>query len=266
MAQPFVRVDASNYTSVPRVNARSGVALAHAMLVALPKDAPSNVKHAARHMRADAVALQEASRAGRAAEASTDTRRSRRVVDNEADALHATAIRRLSDFELLATYDPAAAEAAAVLIAALYPRGGEFLRGDMLTQWQATEEWFIALRLEGREKALRGLVGDAFVDAITAVHVEYGEVIGTTKARPAAAPKADLVAPLAALAASTQDLALQLVAFANDRSADPARCAEARAALRPIDDLRAANARRVAHRAPDAESALAETDAPLPAV
>jgi hypothetical protein len=86
------------------------------------------------------------------------------------------------------------------------------------------------------------------------------------EARPAAAPKADLVAPLAALAASTQDLALQLVAFANDRSADPARCAEARAALRPIDDLRAANARRVAHRAPDAESAPAETDAPLPAV
>ena len=266
MTTAFIRIDASSYTSVPRVNARSGVALARALLVALPKDAPAGAKHAARRLRADAVALQDATRVTRDADASADPKRTPRAVDNEADALHAAVLRRLGDHELLAARDPGAAETAAALKAALYPRGSDFLRGDMLTQWQETEEWLTALAVDGREKALGALVGAGFVAACRAVHAEYGEAVGTTKARPPAAPKADVAAALAALSQSTQDLALQLVALANDRSADPALAAAARAALRPIDDLREGNARRVAQRATAPEPAPADGDDPLPVV
>lgn len=89
---------------------------------------------------------------------------------------------------------------------------------------------------------------------------------GTTKPRPPAAPKADVATPLTALAQSTQDLALQLVALANDRSADDAVRSAARAALRPIDDHREGNARRVAQRAAAPEPAPADGDEPLPEV
>ncbi len=265
MAQPFVRVEASNYTSVPKVNAQSGVALARALIVALPKDSPPSTRHAARQMRAVAITLQRSVAASHAAEPSGEKRTSR-AIDNEADALHSTVTRRLEDHELLAAHEPAKAQQAATLKKALYPKGDALWRGDMMTQWQATEDWFIALAVDGREAALRSLVGGGFVDAIRAVHAEYGEAIGTTKPRAPTPPKVDLAAPLAALAQSMQDLALQLVALANDGSASDALRSAARDALRPIDDHREGNARRTAARAPDDAPEPTPDEKPLPEV
>ena len=74
--------------------------------------------------------------------------------------------------------------------------------------------------------------------------------------------KADLVTPLAALMTSMQDLALQLVAVANDRSADDELRAAARGALRPIDELRAANARRASRKGGEEPDAPVDPDAP----
>lgn len=255
MAQPFARLDASNYTSVPRVNAHSGVALARAVLVALPKDAPPAIKHAARAMRADAVTLQAANRAAADAASAAATARNARVVDNDADALHGAVQRRLAEHALLAGYDAELAASVAALETALYPDGGEFLRGDMMTQWQGTEEWFERLRVDGREKALRAAVGGAFVDALVRVHAEYGAVIGTTKAQRPEPAKVDIATPLAAVAQGLQDVAIQLVALANDRSASDDQRAAARAALAPIDRHRAGNARRGAAKAAPAEPA-----------
>lgn len=68
------------------------------------------------------------------AEPTGDAKRTPRAVDNEADALHAAVLRRLADHELLAAHDPAAAASTGALRAALYPAGGDFLRGDMLTR------------------------------------------------------------------------------------------------------------------------------------
>jgi hypothetical protein len=253
MAQPFDRLDASLYTSIPRIKPQSGVALTRAVLVALPKDAPDRVKLAARAVRSDAIALQAANRATAEAAAAATSPRNGRVVDNEADALHGALRRRLADHALVAGYDPELADTAAALETALYPDNGAFTRGDMLTQWQGTEEWFGRLREAGREKALRALVGDAFADAIATVHAEYGEVVGTTKPKRTEPAKIDVATPLAAVAQGLQDLALQLVALANDRSATEAQRAASRAALAPIDRHRASNARRGAAKATPAE-------------
>jgi hypothetical protein len=223
------------------------VALARATIVALPKDAPDRVKLAARALRANAVALQAVNRA--AADAAESAPRNGRVVDNEADALHAAVQRRLADVALLAGYDPELAETAAALATALYSDKGEFTQGDMLTQWEGTEEWFGRLREEGREKALRAAVGGGFVDAITRVHAEYGEVVGTTKAKRPEPVKLDIATPLAAVALGLQEVALQLVSLANDRGAGDDLRAAARDALAPIDRHRAGNARRGAAKA-----------------
>ncbi|MDP3220849.1 MAG: hypothetical protein Q8S73_42585, partial [Deltaproteobacteria bacterium] len=244
MAHTFVRIDASNYTSVPRINAQSGVGLTRAMLVALPKDPAAPVKHAARAARAAAVKLQAANGAAAEAASADTSPRNARVIDNEADALHGAVLRRLADHALLAGHDDGLAASIATLKRALYPDGGDFLRGDMLTQWQATEEWYERLVADGREKALRAAVGDAFVDALAAVHAEYGTVVGTTAAQRRVPAKVDLATPLAALAERLQDLALQLVALANDGGASDDHRAAAREALAPIDRHRASNARR----------------------
>lgn len=260
------RIDGSLYVRMPRVNAFSVLSLARAMLTAMPKAAPGGVKHAARQMRTDAVELQNAHLAARKPAIAAPARSSREV-DNEADSLHGALKRRLGDYQTVASRLPELAAQAADLSEALYPaKGPDITKGDLQTQWQRTEVWFALLAEEGREAALRALTGDAFIDALRATHVEYGEAIGTTKPLPVEPPKVDLAGPLAALVTSTQDLALQLVALANDGSASDELRAAARAALRPIDDLRDANARRAARRTPADPEEPVDPDAPIPDV
>lgn len=265
MTAALARVDGSLYLRMPRVNALNALTLARAILIALPKPAPPSVKHAAKEMRADAVELQSAHVAEREA-APERPSRSKREIDNEADALHGALKRRLEDYQIVATRDPALADRAATLLEKLYPRNSDITHGSMHTQWQATELWLETLSKDGREATLRALVGDAYVDALKATHAEYGAVLGATKPLAPEAPKKDLAAPLAALLASMQDVALQLVAVANDRSATPELRGAARDALRPIDELRDANARRAARRGGSDDEPTPAPDGPMPDV
>lgn len=265
MTAALARVDGSLYLRMPRVNALSGITLARAILIALPKSAPPSVKHAAREMRANAVELQSAHMAEREAPLEPASR-SKREIDNEADALHGAIRRRLEDYQSVKTRDPELAERAAALAERLYPKSSNITQGSMHTQWQATELWFATLAKEGREATLRALVGDVYVDALKATHAEYGHAIGTTKPLAAGAEKVDIAAPLAALIASMQDVALQLVAVANDGSATPELRGAARDALRPIDDLRDGNARRSARRGGSDDEPTPAPDGPLPDV
>lgn len=272
MTDPFTRLDPATYARPPRMTTANAIALVRSILVALPKDAPANILHHARAMRTDAAALQgarKAERLARQAEAEA-AERTPREVDNEADGLHATSLRRIEDHERLAGHDDAVAAEAATLKAALYPRGIDFTRGDMLSQWNATEEWFETLAEGRHEKSFRALVGGGFLDALRTVHAEYGRVLGITQKAAQTPPKVDLTAALAALSASMQDLVLQLVALANDKSAAAELRAAARLALQPIDRHRDGNARRTARRAaPEAPAASANASttpaAPTPA-
>jgi len=256
MSEQNVKVDVTNYLRLPKLSVSAAAAMVKAMLAAVPKDAPPGVHHAARTARVDVTALQASREAERAP--NDAPARSPREVDNDADALHAAIHRRLVDHELLAEQSPAVAARASALRARLYPEGTGFLRGNRFVQWEETEAWVKALAEGDNDDALRALVGGGFVDALLRIHVEYGAVIGATGARAEAPARVDLAAPLAALLASAQDLALQLAALANDGSAAPALRADARAALRPIDDLRDANARRAARRASAAENDAGE--------
>lgn len=252
MSDSNARIDSTQYLRLPKLDAGGYIAMVKTILVSIPKDAPGSVRHAAKVTRAAAVTLQAARKAARPAANDTSTRQLREV-DNEADALHAAVHRRLADYELLAAQAPDAAATAAELKRALYPRGTTFLHGSTYTQWEETEDQVKALAEDGRDAKLRALVGGGFVDALLRVHGEYGEVLGTTKPRAEAAAKVDVAGPLAALAASVQDLCLQLVAVANDGSASAAQRAAARAALRPIDTVRGRVARRTATRAQEPE-------------
>ena len=186
MDRSNVRIDSAPYHRLPKLNAGGCIAMVKAMLAALPKDAPTSVRHAAKAVRANAVALQAARQAGRELTNEAPARTTREV-DNEADALHGAIHRRLTDHELLAGHAPEVAAQAAALKKALYPEGTAFLRANTFTQWEETETWVKALSTGDRDAALRALVGGGFVDALLRVHAEYGEVIGTTKPRAAPA-------------------------------------------------------------------------------
>jgi hypothetical protein len=250
MTTTNARIDGSLYVRMPRVNALSVLSLTRAILIALPKSPPGGVKHAAKAMRADAVALQGAHAEARKP-ANLAPQRTSREVDNEADALHGAIKRRLGDYQLVAAHEPDLAARAAALSEALYPaKEPSITQGDVYTQWQRTEAWFGLLAEEGRDATLRALIGGVYLDALRATHIEYGETIGTTKPRPEAPAKVDVATLFTALLGSMQDLALQLVAVANDGSASDELRAAARAALRPIDTLRESNTRRTARRTP----------------
>ena len=240
------RLDGSLYLRLPKVTALGGLSLARAMLIALPKSAPTGVKHCARDMRACALTVQGSLTDRRNAE--KPAARTAGDIDNEADSLHGTLRRRLVDYQSVARRSPDDA--------------ADITHGDLYEQWQETELWFGVLAQDDNEAALRRLAGDVYVDALRATHVEYGEAVGTTKPLPPTAEKVDVATPLAALMESMQDLALQLVAVANDRSADDELRAGARAALRPIDVLREANARRASRRAGEEPDAPVDPDQP----
>ena len=254
------RLDGSLYLRLPKVTALGGLSLARAMLIALPKSAPTGVKHCARDMRACALTVQGSLTDRRNAE--KPAARTAGDIDNEADSLHGTLRRRLTDYQVVAERAPDEAARAERLVKKLYPDDSDITHGDLYEQWQETELWFGVLAQDDNEAALRRLAGDVYVDALRATHVEYGEAVGTTKPLPPTAEKVDVATPLAALMESMQDLALQLVAVANDRSADDELRAGARAALRPIDVLREANARRASRRAGEEPDAPVDPDQP----
>jgi hypothetical protein len=262
-------LDIADYSRLPRLNGRNAIALSRSILIALPRDVPGSVKHAARNVRNDAVALQNARLVNRKAAVRNSPGRPLFEVDREADSLHGTVRRRLLDHAAREARQPEQAAQAQGLLDLLYPDKGAFTQGDMHTQWEETEAWFKLLAEGGHEATLKALVGASFVDDLRVVHAEYGEALGTTKAREASVAREDIAAPLAALQRSLLNLCLQLVAVANDGSAEPAVRKGARDALRPVGALREANARRSARNAADNDTRDADdhgTDDVIPDV
>ena len=191
-----ITLDIADYSRLPRLNGRNAIALARSILIALPKDTPSSVKHAARNVRNDALALQNARLVNRRSAVQNSNGRPLVEVDREADALHALLRRRLSDYAGRGARQPERAAQAQGLLGLLYPEGVDFTRTDPHTQWEETEGWFKLLAEGDREATFTSLVGAGFLDELRVVHAEYGEVLGTTKARAPRSAREDVAAPL----------------------------------------------------------------------
>jgi hypothetical protein len=252
--------NAADYASVPKVNAANAVPIVRKLLVLTPKGAPESVRVPARAMRAHAEAL----RTSRLARRKQQKPANRRTVDQFADASMGRLFRRIEEYANLPAERHPLAPRAAEILALLFPERLTFTQGDMDTQWNVTDEMLNTIESEGLGDDLDRIAGPEFLSEVRLAHEAYGKVLGISKAVAVARPDgaANHLDLLAALSSAMGEYAFQLAALASSSaSAEPLRAA-ARAALAPLDELRATAAARKAGAVID--DGGDEDDKPLP--
>lgn len=255
-------IDMTPYLSAPIVDVAGGVALGVALLTAVPKKAPAPVLHAAKALHARTTALQKAWAASYVPNGSTINRRD---ADHRMDVAWSSLFGRLETYAALpADSYPRAAEAAS-LSSMVFPEGLRFLKLPYAREWAESHRLLALIHDKKLESKLHSLVGEDFVNEVKAAHKNYGQALSITEARPTPADVAGVQEPLRDLQAAVSDYAMQVVAAAND---SPAFVESARAALGPIDQLRAAAARSAspAPAQPTAPARAAALAPPAPPV
>lgn len=239
-------LEPTRYLRTPILDVPGGVALGIALLTAAGKDLPAAAKRAAKVLRQAVVALQGDWAAQRTAGLTTEE--DKRPADQRLDRVWAAVGARL---QTLADLPQTIAEAkqATQLYARLFPDGLAFLRLPYERQWAESEQRLKQLADEEMGAAVEELVGEFVLTELRDAHANYGRVLGITDAKPGAAVAPNLLEGLRVVQQAMTSYALQLIAAAH---ADAELVASVRRALRPLDDLREAQARRAGARGGDA--------------
>lgn len=223
------------------------MALGVALITAMPKPAPDNVRNAATKVRKDTVTLQLAW--GKTDKASTppDRRKSDMRIDNAWGIL----LDRLEAYSLLPVASFSRAPRARELVDITSPNDREWLNAAFEAEWAESTKRLLRIEEEGLAKDINELAGPEFLLEVQSAHAAYGIALGVTK--PAQeVPEVNLAEPLRSLARAIGRYGLAIAAMAND---DPATVAVVRKALRPIDAFREGQARRTRAGAAPVEAA-----------
>lgn len=233
-------MDVTRYLRAPVLDVARAVALGIALLAAMDKSLTGGPKKTAKHLRERVLELQARWKEQRAVAAAPKV--DPRPADQRLDRAWAAVGRRLETLAELPESVPQSKDAAA-LHAQLFPKGLAFLALSFDKQWAESQQRIELLADATLSKQLETLVGDFVVTELLAAHTDYGRVLGITavKSEEIAAPL--VVEPLRAVTQAIAAHALQLVAAAH---ADPDLTPLVRRALRPIDDVRAAQTKRAA--------------------
>jgi hypothetical protein len=231
--------DPTPYLRLAMTDVPSGISLGVALLSAMPRNAPDNVKKAATKLRMATVGLQDAySRVERGASLG-EKRQADIAIDNAWSALHA----RLEAYASLPAPHWPRASRAAELLASLFPDGLSFLSLPYSDEWAEGEKRLERITHAGLARDLDELAGMEFLAEVKRAQQRYGEVLALRKPSDRKLP-GDLTDPLRALGRAVSNYALQVIAT-NDGSA--ASIHSIRQTLKPIDDMRSAvSSRRVA--------------------
>ncbi|MCX4243366.1 hypothetical protein [Paraliomyxa miuraensis] len=182
--------------------------------------------------------------------------------------------RRLVDHEVFAADDSDRLRSTALALR-LFPGGLSFTQLKFVEEHAHSERLLQIIDEEDLRDDLDRLVGERFMEELSAAHADYGVVLGITSAPKAEPPVVSMLERLRELTQAIVDYALQVLAYSRTH-AD--HLALAQRALEPIDVFREA-ARRASsngRRPSDGEAthdddyALPEgapaPDAPVPAV
>lgn len=229
-------IDPSLYVRSPQGDVASTVALGVSLLSAVPKDGPDPVKAAAKKLRASVVSLQTAWNAAVPAAPAVNKRAADSATDNGWGCLEA----RLSGYARLpADHYPKAARALEIH-AALFENGLDFLTLPYKSQWAEGDRRLKLMEERGYAADIEALAGHEFLAEVKRTQKVYGQVLGVTKAEEMPL-EVGLLEPLRDVGRAVVDYNLQLLAWASDV---PKAVAKVKKALKPIDDQRAAAARR----------------------
>lgn len=224
----------NEYATLPVFDVAHGVALGIALMNAVPKDAPADVRECADRLRADTLALQASWKASRDAPQPVNTR----LVDTRVDNAWANLAQALDSLRKLPRSERSAI--ASELYDQLFSGGLTFLQLKYPAQWS---ECKLRLQLIDERKLapkIESVVGGPeYLSEIRAAQAEYGDVLGIDQPKPSA-NGANLAEALRALRSGMETYVAQVVAWSR-RS--PRDAAKARSALEPVDSRREAAAR-----------------------
>ncbi|MDP3274882.1 MAG: hypothetical protein Q8Q09_06760 [Deltaproteobacteria bacterium] len=236
--EPF---DRTQYSTLPMLSLAETVALGTALLnaleSALPGVRPEPVQESANELRA-LLATRPSAKAKPAAGAHPSPRDADAEMDNAWGAL----IERLKSYARLPAELYPKSRRAVELLEILAPDGLSVLRLAYAKQWSVLEPRVRALNATELRRDVALLVGEDFVAEATRAFDQYGRSLGITESVPVPTKQPDPAQSLRALRETLSELIFQLAASANARK--PASITQARAALRPVDEFRAAVARR----------------------
>jgi hypothetical protein len=225
-------IDVAASVRAPVLDVPSTVALGIKLLGIVPKEAPPQVKSAARAMRAAVVTLQTdwGKREAAAAPAL-------RPLDIALDNAWSGLLARLESWESVAADHPEEAKRAADLAAKIFPSRLDFTRLELPPEWAESERRLKLITLEAMEADLAKLAGAPFLASLRNAHAALGRALGLDgKAAPGDKAPYDLGSDLRAALRSIAKYALQLVAA--DDQVDDTTSQEIRASLAAIDASR----------------------------
>lgn len=260
MSDP-IAFDISLYIRPPQLNVASSVGLGTALVAAVPKKAPANVIKAAKRVRTCVLAMQAAWKKADGVVKPADPRPADHVMDNA----WSTCEQRLDAYAHLPIERHPKAKRAAEIHATLFGDGMGWLTKPYLEEWGESDKRLKRIAEGKLEKELALLVGEEFVAEVKHAHARYGETIGVTKKKDGGAVEpAQLQEPLRAVASAVTFYATQVAAMVDPD--EPSTATLARAALQPIDLLRAAQSGRRAVRGGGADVPPASPTSPVPEV
>jgi hypothetical protein len=238
MAEPF---DPSLYVRSPIVNASTGATLALALAGACPKDAPANVKKAAKHLSAVAAQVQEilAERNRRMGTFSEDDSRK---LDNEADRAWGALRMRIEAMAMLNPSITSRATRAAELRASLFAEGTEFLKEEYASQRTSMGALLKRIDDEKLEKDIDAVAGKEFLQAVRSVQPRYDAMVNE-RLRRDQGTGTNLADSVRAIQAAIVNYAAKVIGTIEHD--DPSTVEAARVALLPIANFRAAATREV---------------------
>jgi len=261
----ILEFDQRPYLRPPRLDVKQGVALAIALLSALPRGAPDGVKRAGRRMRRVTVALQKAwSKRERAASAARPGEKAK--ADNRVDTAWGGLKMRLDATSALPVETYPQALRAREIVGTLFPKGLGFLKLPVNAEWSVSDELVKRIEEDGLAADINALAGPEFLAEVKAAHLVYGEVLGITQAKAPPAEMTGLLEPLRELGRAIGDYTLQVLATADRERPDTIE--SALAALHPLDRHREGAARRAGGKSDKGEGDGPEigVDTPVPEV
>src|SRR4051812_26008784 len=247
--------DATPYVRPPILDVPSAVALGIALLTAMPKAPPDNVKKAAKKLHKDVVALQAAWAKADALPAPPDKRKA----DMRTDNAWGVFLDRLEAYARLPVEHYPKAARARELVDTISP-DREWLKLPYEAEWAESGKRIKRIDKENLATDCDALAGPEFLHEVRQAHKGYGEALGVTK--PAQeGDNVNLADPLRAVSRAIARYGVAVAGMADD---DDATLALMRKALRPIDDFRDAQAKRASSGGSGGESS-GGPNAPAPA-
>jgi len=165
-----------------------------------------------------------------------------RPVDQSMDNAWACLVGRVECGSKLPVARHPFASRAKEIMDVIAPDGTAILKAKYRVQWAHLNQRLERVNKLGMMADLRVIAGDPYVDEVELCFADYGRVLGITAATPTTETPVDLRERLRAFTQRMTDYSLQVLGLM--RRDEPATVKVVRAALKPIDDVRAAAASR----------------------